>query len=166
MSNTKNTKFYKISDDKQTVPASANKTGTISTQGTAVIGVGTLFKTEMQAGSWLTDLANNELRKVLRVESNVLAYLESAFQADIAALTTPNIVANTSLNIRELSVIIPLVNSAGTAYAFGELDGTELESGLPVTFGKASKDNENSFSYIDPIEADATGTVINVTTLK
>lgn len=166
MSNTKNTKFYKISNAKQTVPVSAAGTGTIKTQLTAVVGAGTLFKSEMQVGSWLVDLTQNEMRKVIKVESDTAAVLESAFSVAIPALTTPNVITHTKLNIKEISVRIPLVNSIGVAYTFGEVDGIELESGIPLVFGKTSKDNENSFSYIDPIIANATSTVINVTILK
>ena len=165
MTNFKNDKFYKITNAKQTIPASANGTGTVSTSGIFVTGTSTLFVSEMSKGSWITDLTNNEIREVDEVLSDTSAKLKQAFTADLSSVT-PNIIAKRDLDIRELSVIIPLVNAAGTAYAFGEIDGVELESGLPLTFGKASKDTKDTFSYIDPIIADATGTVMNVTILK
>jgi len=164
--NYKNTVFYQISNAKQTVPASANKTGTIETVGAAVKGTSTLFTTEMQVGSWLTSLAANEIRKVIKVESNTLAYLDHAFTVDIAAGVTPNVVKHSDLNIREVAIAIPLTTSGGVAQAFGEVDGQPLASGLPVSFGKNSDIKDNFKSFVDPIIANATGTVINVTILR
>lgn len=166
MANYKNTVFYKVDDEKVVVPASSNKTGTISTKGRGVIGVGTKFTEEMQTGSWIVDLTNNEVRKVITVDSDTVAYLDKPFTTDISALTTPNVVSSVDLNIREISIAIPLVDSSGTAYGFGEIDGVVLESGLPVSYGKNSDTKENSKSFIDPIIVNATGTVANVTILR
>jgi len=162
----KNTQFYKITAAKETVPASSNKTGTIETVGTSVIGTGTLFESEMQKGSWLVDLTQNEVREVMKVENDTLATLSDAFTLVIAGGTTPNVIKSDDLNIREISVAVPLVDSGGASYAFGEIDGVELESGMPIAFGKNSDTKGNFKSFIDPIIANATGTVINVTILK
>ncbi len=160
MTNFKNDKFYTIADDKQSIPVSASGTGTISTTGKAVKGVGTLFMSELRMGSWLVDLTQNEVRKVIRTESNTLVFLDNAFTVNIAALTTPNIISNTKLNIRQISV------SIDPALANGEIDGTVLLAGAALEFGKPSDNSRNSFAFIDPLIADATGTEIQVTILK
>jgi len=160
MALSKNSNYYKISNAKQTVPVSANGTGTIATTGIHVKGTGTKFVAEMPAGSWLVNLTANEYHKVKSVLNDTMAELEQAFGSDIAGGTTPNIIINSKLDIRELSVIIPLGNASG------EVDGVSLEAGLPVSFGKNSDNSRNNFSFIDPIIANATGTVINVIILR
>ncbi len=160
--NYKNDNFYQITDDKQTVPLSVDVTGTISTTGLYITGVGTKFMTnsELKRGFWVTDLTNNEIRKVDSVLDDTTATLENAFTTDIVAGTTPNVIFATSLNIKKLSVAInPVLTN-------GAVDGTPLVAGSTLSFGKESKDNTNAFSYIDPIIADATGTVMDVTILR
>jgi hypothetical protein len=166
MANTKNTLYYTINNAKAAVPASANKTGTIKTEGKYVVGTSTLFMTEMRAGSWLTDLTNNELRRVTRVTSDTYAELDSAFSSDISAGTTPNVIPVEDLHLRELSVAIPPLDSGGSPYAWGEIDGETLPNGSPVTFGKNSAYNTNRDGLVDPLIANATGTLIQVTILR
>jgi hypothetical protein len=159
MANYKNTDYYAITG-KETIPVSANKTGTIETVGKAVKGDGTLFMTEMQAGSWLIDLAQDEMRKVVRVESDTLAFLDNAFTADLAALTTPSVISRTSLNLKSISVSIsPLL-------ADGEIDGVVFNAGAAMAWAKNGMDDRGIYSFVDPVIADGTGTVINVAILK
>jgi hypothetical protein len=160
-----NSNYYEISNDKQSIPASAAGTGTVITQGVAVVGTGTLFKTEMPAGSWLLDLANNELRKVVRCDSDTQATLDHAFTADLSS-AAPDIIHEKYTNVVEISVIIPLVDSGSTPYAFGQINGVEFPSGLPYELSKASRDDSSIQDFINPIIADATGTVMKVSILS
>ena len=160
MANHKNTIFYSIDNTAETVPASASGTGTLKTVGKGVVGTNTLFKTEMRAGSWLVDLSQNEIRKVVHVASNTEAELDYAFTSDIAAGTTPDIIAYTDLNIKSISVAI------SSLLAQGEIDGNTLNPGGALTWQKNSSEKTDSRSFVEPIIADATGTVIDVTILR
>lgn len=160
MANFKNTEYYRITNTKTTVPAPANGTGTIDTDGKSVIGTGTLFLSEMRAGAWLVDTSQDEVRKVLQVESDTLAYLSNAFSSDIAALTTPSIIASDDLNIRGLSVAIL------SGLTDGEIDGVVFDNGDSVVFGKFSDNKDGFKSFVDPIIVEATGTDVKVTILR
>ena len=155
----KNTQYYKLTT-KTSVPAPANKTGTIETVGVAVKGTGTLFTTEMQVGSWIIDTSQDELRRVIKVESDTLAFISDTFTVNIAAATTPSVIKNEDLNVREIAIAIPL------GQADGEIDGTALEAGLPVSFGKNSDTKGNFKSFIHPVIVDASGTEANITILR
>lgn len=159
MANFKNTEYFLVTG-KQSVPVNVNKTGTISTVGNAVVGVGTLFKTEMHAGSWLVDESQDEVRRVMRVESNTLAYLSDAFTADIAALTTPSVIPKNSMNVRSVSLYID------AALADGEIDGIVLAAGTLIKFEKNSDNKRDKYSFIEPVIVDGTGTSIAVTVLR
>ena len=160
MANYKNTDYYRITNTKTTVPAPANGTGTIETVGDAVKGTGTAFLSEMRAGAWLTKVASDEVRKVLRVESDTLAYLDNGFTVDIAAASTPSIINSIDMNIRGLSVAIL------SGLADGEIDGTVFDNGDSVVFGKFSDNKDGFKSFVDPIIVDAVGTDVKVTILR
>lgn len=161
MANYKNSKFYEVSNAKDTIPASVTGTGTVSTKGIYVTGVGTKFMSlaELGMGFWICDLANDEIRKVDGVDSDTVARLTHAFTADLSA-DPLIIVKRTDLDIRQVSVSID-----GTL-TDGEIDGVALLAGNALAFGKPSDSTRGSYSFIDPLIADATGTVINVTILK
>jgi len=158
MANFTNNEFFKVTT-KTTVPAPANGTGTIETEGTGVIGTGTSFRSEMRKGSWLVKIGSDEIRVVERVESDTLAILREAFTVDIAALTTPSIISNTSLNIKTLSVGIL------TGLNDGELNGVVLDNGTSIVFTKEGNDKDGFKSFIDPVIIDAAtnSTTITVT---
>lgn len=161
MANYKNSNYLFITGN-QTVPASANGTGTIQTVGNKVIGTGTLFLTEMPAGSWLVDLSQDEIRRVVfdSTETNTQATLEQAFTSDIAALTTPNIISKEDANVVSISVQIPAGQDNGT------LDGQNFPSGTSVTFSKDSRDRSSARDLIDPVIVDATDTQMQILILK
>lgn len=149
--NFKNDQYLPITS-KQTLPASADGTGTISTLGTAVIGIGTSFKTEMPLGSWLVDLSANEIRIVKDVTSDTLARLENAFTSDISASTTPNIIHR-----KDLGVVAISVKAIGGDV---KIDGYTLQEGESLTFDK-DRDRSSHRDLVDPIIADPNGNTIN-----
>lgn len=61
--------------------------GTISSLGVDVSGVGTQFESSLQAGDYLYDPNSDTVRKVRLVVTNTALILETAFTADIPALT-------------------------------------------------------------------------------
>ncbi len=157
----KNTVYYVIDDEKQTIPASVIRTGTLSTVGETVIGDDdTLFETEMPAGSWLVDIDNNEVRYVHRVDSNKMAYILGAFSSDLSASSDVNVIAKVDMDAVAISVQVP------TGMSDAEIDGETFYNGTCLTFGKESRDHSGKRDLIDPIVADATSTVIAVSILR
>lgn len=67
--------------------AQADLTGTISSSGTTVNGVGTLFTSELTKGDYLYDPKSQTARKVRLIQSDTLLYLEKAFTVNLQALT-------------------------------------------------------------------------------
>jgi len=136
--------------------------GTISTSGLYVVGVGTKFRTqdELQKGGWLVDLTQNTIRKIDMVLDDTHAVLAKAFPVDIAAGTTPNVIASSQLDMKQISYAIQ------GGLADGAVDGVTLTAGSGETFEKSGSSVRDVFGFVDPIVADATGTVINITILR
>lgn len=153
--NYKNT-IYRLITDKRSVPFNSNGTGTIETVGTAVKGTATLFTTEMPVGSWLTDEAHNEVRKVLDVESDTLAYVGQAFSVDIAAMTTPSIIH--AKNAKPVSIALQIPSGQ----ANGTVDGEVFPAGTSISCSKDSRDHSAARDLIDPFIVDATGSQMQI----
>ena len=148
MPNFSNNSYDPITD-KRSVPFNQSGTGTIGTQTVAVEGVGTLFLSEMIAGSILVDLDSWEWRKVVRVDSDILAYIEKPFTVDLAPGTTPEIIPHTISRVKEISL-------SGT----GLLENKAF-SGI-LTLSKASNEDSGRRGFVDPVIIDATGNQIKV----
>lgn len=157
--NYKNSTYDYISGH-QTVPAAGTKTGLCITAGTAVTGTGTKFLSEMRAGSWLVDLAHNEIRKVVRVDSDTLAYIDKAFTTSLAS-AAPSVIIESDTNISTISVSI-----LATAAAAGVVDGKVFPKGGSITFSKDSRTTSSMRDFIDPIIVDASETTMLVLTCK
>ena len=162
MADIKNDIRYLITNDKQSVPLSADMTGTIATNGIYVVGVGTKFRTqdELQRGGWLVDLSQDALRKIDTVLDDTHAVLVKSFPVDIAAGTTPNVITNSQLDIKQISY------SIDGALANGAIDGVVLIAGNAETFGKTGNSVRDVFGFVDPVIADAIGTVITINILR
>jgi hypothetical protein len=157
MSNQKNT-FYDVVTDKRTVPYNSTKTGTITTLAKDVVGVGTLFTTELKAGDWIYVAAQNELRQITGVFDDTSLEITHGFTVELAA--APIIVTPKS-DLVEISAVIP------TGSAPGEIDGKVLYAGLGMSWGKASRERSHApTDFVDPIIINGTGTTIVLLTLK
>lgn len=73
------------------MPAKVAKTGTITSVGTAVTGIGTLFTTEFQVGDVLWSNSKNEGRGIVTITDANNIVIESAFTTDILVAETPRI---------------------------------------------------------------------------
>lgn len=136
---------------KVTIPLSETATGTFDTQGTGVIGDGTKFKTEMPMGSYIYDSSNNELRKVIRVDSDELAWIDKAFSGDLSSAQD----------------IIPSKKCKAKAYIFTCKDvngrmvdnsGTMLNQfiqNIPVTISKLGNDRSSGRDLLPPTIVDS-----------
>lgn len=154
MANYKNTLYY-IVTNKQSVPANADGTGTVSTVGVAVEGTSTLFTTEMPVGSWLVSESQDELRKVIRVDSDTRAYIDAAFTTPLSS-ATPSIISAKSSKAVSIAVAIP------AGLAAGEIDGVAFAAGSAVSFSKDSRDNSSARDLVDPIIVDGSGTTMQI----
>jgi hypothetical protein len=102
-------KTYAISGATPTwFPTNTALTGTISTFDTRVIGVGTAFKTEINAGDFLIDSVNIA-RKVHCVESDTEMQLEAPFSSNLAAETCTAV-----QNEKIRSLVVLFTTNAGT----------------------------------------------------
>ncbi len=154
MANFKNSLYYLVTG-KQTVPANANGTGTIVTVGTAVEGTGTLFTTEMPVGSWLVDMTQYEIRKVIRVDSDTRAYVSNAFTSDISTVA-PAIIPAAKAHPTAIAVSVPAGLTAG------KIDNVAFAPGSAISFSKDSRDHSAARDIIDPIIVDGTSTTMQI----
>jgi hypothetical protein len=146
--------IYETITDKRSIPFNSSGTGTIATHGIAIVGTGTQFTTELRVGSYLVDLSQWEARRVYRVDSDTIAFLEKPFTLDIAALTVPEIVAQHQVKVKEISI-----STAGTAL----VNNASFTGSL--TLSKASDSRSSRSDLIAPIIVDASGTQMQVSVL-
>lgn len=145
---------YTVISDKRSIPFNSPLTGTISTIGNVVIGVGTKFRTELPVGSWLLDLPNWELRKVMRVDDDFRVDLDHAFTADMAALTVGQAIHYDIANAIEISIEVIASNPPAV------LNNASF-SGI-LTLSKASSTRSGNNDRVDPILVDASATEMKV----
>ena len=158
--NYKNTKFYLITG-KQTVPASITATGTFVTSGITVTGTGTKFLSEMMAGSWIFSADQDEIRKVVRVDSDLVAYVDKPFSSNVTS-TALLIIPESDTHI----VTMTLIATAGSP----TIDGLSYGGpgvGIPViTLTKEGRSTSSTRDFIDPVIVDATDGGMSVITLS
>lgn len=143
--------IYADITDKRSIPFNSAGTGTIATHGNAIVGVGTLFTTEMPVGSYLIDLTHWESRKVYRVDSDTLAFLEIPLTNDITLGTTPQIVTASQAKVKAISLYTAGACSINNAAFTGTL-----------SLNKAGNDRSSRIDLIEPIIVDATSTTMQV----
>jgi len=131
--------------DKRSVPFNVAGTGTVVTHGVAIVGTGTLFNTEMEAGSYLVNLSTNEAIKVVRKDSNTLAFLERPFTSDFAS-ATPQIIPWYKAKVKTLSI-----SATGTILVDGE-----SVTNTAFSADKAGNDRSSRRDLIEPVIVDAT----------
>ena len=113
MAQKQNDLFYKIDNVKTTIPAYSAQTGTVTTDGIYVGGTGTTFTTELKRGDWIVSLSGDEVRQIDSVTSDIIAQLTHPFTVELSG-SALNVIKKFDLNIKEISVVIPLKDSAGT----------------------------------------------------
>lgn len=146
--------IYDIVTDKRSVPFNSAGTGTIATHGLAIVGTGTLFTSEMPVGSWLIDLSHWDKAKVVRVDSDTLAFLQIPLGTDITPGTTPQIVSASKAKAKSISLKIKSTDPDGL------LDNKAF-SGI-LTIEKTGNDRTANKDLIQPIIIDGTSTSIKV----
>jgi len=70
-----------------TVPTPVALAGTISSDGTAVQGVGTDFFNKLEVGEWIFDAAQSEVRRIKAISAVLqVLVLDEAFSVDLAGI--------------------------------------------------------------------------------
>lgn len=108
---------FDIITDKRSIPYNATGTGSVTTKGQTVIGVGTKFTSEMPAASWLISLSGNESAKVFRVDSDTLAFIQDPFTVDLvppSAQTSGVLVVGVTYTITTFVAGDDFINVGGT----------------------------------------------------
>ena len=140
---------------KTTIPSPLTLTGTASSVGVLVTGVGTLFTTEIQDKNivhyelkftHLYDPAQNVVREISHVLSDTTLQLKKAFPLNMAsqAVQVPNI----NIEYSEVSIVSP--------GASGVVDGVTLLLGSSVGW------NTERQGSLDPIAIDGSVTPLQV----
>ena len=156
MSNNNN--IRKITGAQDSVPAASLGSGTITSVNNGQIeGVGTSFLTEAEIGDWVYIKAQNEFRKILSIPSDTVLYIDGVFTVPLAGSAfdiTPK---------SKFTSIAWLINGGSDA----KIDGVTIAAGSDNDFDKSGKGASAGAGnkYIDPIDIDATGTEVTVTTL-
>jgi hypothetical protein len=148
--------IYEIVTTKRSVPLNSSGSGTITTKGQSVTGVGTSFTTQMPAGSWLVSLTGWETSKVIRVDSDTVAFIQNPFTVELSA-ATPQIIHNKIAKPKEISIEILSADPSGL------LDNKTFKGIL--TLSKTGNGRSSSADLVDPIIIDGTGTSIKVSTI-
>jgi hypothetical protein len=97
-------KFGGDGSDGALVLADTSGTGTITTSGTTVNGVSTLFTTELAVGD--TIVVSGQVRVVATITSNILLTVTVAFSPDIASPTAFTIGKVTSIDLGSVQYVI------------------------------------------------------------
>jgi len=140
-----------VISDKRSVPFNVAGTGTITTNGIKIIGTGTLFSTELQAGAYLVNLSTNEAIKVYRQDTDTKAFLEKPFSSNISVAAAPQIISKAKAKVKEIKL-----QTAGACFIDGvAFTGTE-------DYNKNGDHKSGRPNLIEPIIVDATGSTVTV----
>ena len=156
MSNNNNIRL--ISGTQDSVPAASSGSGTItSVNNSQIEGVGTAFLTEAQIGDFIYIKAQNAFRRINNIPSDTRLYIDSPFTVPLAG-------ASYDITPQSKFVAISwLVSGASAAI----IDGVSVPTGTDNEFTKSGKGPSAGAGdkYIDPIDINATGTEVTITTL-
>ena len=145
---------------KQTIPASANGTGTIVTSRITVTGTNTLFKTEMPVGSYLYNATNNELRIVKSVISDTVALIESALTTNYAG-SAPAIIIASKCNAKKYI----FTNANATAGTMADNSGTlipQFPNGVTREIAKNEDSRSGVTDLLQPVIVDAVSMYVTI----
>lgn len=153
--------FNLITGIVQTIPLSIAETGTITTVGQSVTGVGTAFTTQFVEGDWLFVAAQSEIRQITRIISDTLMVIGLGFTVDISVGITPVKTPKSPFKV------ISVTNSGAAAGTLTTQDGiVSCAPGYGATWDKGARHQTGTYDYVDPVVVNATGTQFTYTTLQ
>ena len=152
--------FDTLDNAKDSIPRSTALTGTITSLGNAISGSGTDFQAELEIGTFIVSLAQNEVRRIIEIDPNTqYAEIDSPFTVDITVAIALIAVPLADVALRELS----LLNQGAVD---GEVEGSTFTVNQAITWNANDSDARGQHGFIEPKVADATGTVIGFSILR
>lgn len=141
---------------QDSIPQSSSGTGTLTSVNDKrqISGSGTSFTTELTEGEWIYIKAQNAFRKVENIVSDTSLTIDEPFTVDLSGSAfdiTPR------SRYKEVSLF---VSGAGAA----DIDGASFTNNEGVTYSRANKSGYGK-KEIDPVDVNAAGTTVRVTTL-
>ena len=120
MAVTINNQHVTYANVKDTFPQSTSVSGTITKAGAnLIVGVGTAFTTEFQAGEWIYVAGITEIQQIEQITSDTELYLKSQFSGAVSGATYKRV---PKFTYRSISFKI---DSSGTA----KIDGQTMDAG-------------------------------------
>lgn len=144
---------YAVITDKRSIPFNSNGTGTIETFGEAIVGSGTAFTTEMKAGSYLVSESQWEVRRVRRVDSDTLAFLDKPFTSNLTS-AAPSIIPWYAASPKMIALEVKSTDPDAL------IDNVAF-SGI-LNLDKTGNSRSSFRDIIKPIVVDASGTEMKV----
>lgn len=144
---------YAVITDKRSIPFNSNGTGTIETFGEAVVGTGTAFTTEMKVGSYLVSESQWQVRRVRRVDSDTVAFLDKPFTSNLAS-AAPSIIPWYSASPKMIALEVKSTDPDAL------IDNVAF-TGI-LNLDKSGNDRSSFRDIVKPIVVDASGTEMKV----
>lgn len=157
--NYKNSSTISITGSVQTVPAFVAPSGdtiTVSAdEPKMVVGTGTTFLADLKIGSWILDLSNKEVRKVVRIISDTVCEIDYAFSNAVSGATFRYIPPS---RYKGINVYFS---------ATGSIDGvaTVADQNYPFQKGSSGLKSSASSDFIAPLVIDPGAGTATVTTI-
>lgn len=131
---------------KGTIPIAKTNTGTLSTTGINVRGVGTLFLSEFKPGDWLYNSSAatiQSVRKIRSITSDTVMQLEQAFGVDVSGIAVLKCEPQTFKAIQS--------ESTGTAAAILQeapfaIGSRIISGGSPIAYDASASNAQISFT--------------------
>ena len=149
-----NAENYKVFTGQDSIPLSSVGTGTITSVNNKykIVGVATLFTTEVEIGEFIYIKGQNEFSKVESIESDTELTLDRPFTVDLAGSAfdiTPRPM------YKEVSWV---VTGGGDA----TIDGVTFSTGESGTITKDTNGSHGQNTLCPPFDIDATATEVKV----
>lgn len=141
---------YTIINSPSSVPLNQGLNGTVSTHGTAITGVNTHFLTDMPAGSYLVDLNAFECKRVVRVDSDTVAYLEEPFTSNLSSVSDCPYIPRWKAG--PVEIYIDTMGPQGAPGTTISINGANFRGTL--TRSKAGRDRSGRRDLLAPIVID------------
>jgi hypothetical protein len=121
-------------------------TGTITSSGVNISGVGTALNTELNGRYWI--VANGQYRRIVEATTATAAKVESAFSPDVSAV---------AFTIVKLDVVLIPSQQHGIYLT----NATDVKTGLVVTSGNVTAESTitNKSAWVGPLDLGGTGYV-------
>lgn len=136
-------KLFKVYTTKDTVPPSLPFTPTATTVGDQLT---ISASADLEVGDFIADLAQSEVRKIVRKTGDTTFRLDSGFTLDLTAATVVRVPKNSA----KVGVISIAADKGGDI----TVNGQTLSSGSSVTFTTSDIERATGSRYVEPVVVD------------